>query len=496
MTIQALQTLAAVLLLSISARFLQPVRARQLVLLLASYFFYASWGGPSFLAVLITSSLMNYGCGVLLRRRPTIQRLWVGVGLNVALLAFFKYLPPLFNAQTAGTGQLGFVSDLVMPLGISFWTFQALSYLFDVYREEEIAPTLLEFCLYLAFWPTVTSGPICRLPDMLPQFRQPLAFHRDNLLLGLRRLVQGVIMKFGLAEMLGAGLVPGEGVSAGFDYYSSGWGGVDVWLLALGFGFQLFFDFAGYSYMVIGVARIYGFRLPENFDRPYLSNTPSIFWTRWHMSLSSWIRDYVFMPLAAWRRDRWWPHVALITSMTLFGIWHGANWTFVLWGVYHGVLLALHRLVQQIKREWTASSRAPAGQWLSCSATFVMISLGWIFFRANHVEQAVTMARTVFSYEAYGRFNLPISFYIVTPALITGYFVFHALQARLEVWKTRYQQQPALTGFRAFTLELDELVKQRTAWWLAPFTVAVLLVAVILAISPDPRVASFIYTAF
>jgi alginate O-acetyltransferase complex protein AlgI len=303
-------------------------------------------------------------------------------------------------------------------------------------------------------------------------------------------------MKFGLAEMLGAGLIQGQGVSAGFDYYSSGWGGLDVWLLALGFGFQLFFDFAGYSHMVIGVARIYGFRLPENFDRPYLSSTPSIFWTRWHMSLSSWIREYVFMPLAAQRRDRWWPYATMIISMTLFGLWHGAKWTFIVWGVYHGVLLVLHRLGQQMKRRWTAPWPAPLGQWLSSFSTLALISLGWIFFRANDFEQAVTMARTVFTYESYGRFSLPFSFYVVTPALIAGYFAFHALQSRLEIWKAGDQQQPRLAEFRAFMLELDELLKQRTAWWLTPVTIAVLLVTIILATDSGPKVTSFIYTTF
>jgi alginate O-acetyltransferase complex protein AlgI len=383
-----------------------------------------------------------------------------------------------------------------MPLGISFWTFQALSYLFDVYREEEIDPSLLEFCLYLAFWPTVTSGPICRLPHMLPQLRQPLTVTRDDVSLGLRRIVQGIIMKFGLAEMLGAGLIPGQGVSAGFDYYSSGWGALDVWLLAWGFGFQLFFDFAGYSHMVIGMARLYGFRLPENFDRPYSSDSPTMFWTRWHMSLSSWIRDYVFIPLAAQRRNWWWPYAALIISMTLFGIWHGAKWTFVLWGVYHGVLLVLHRSVQQMKRRWTAVSLALAGEGLSWISTYSLISLGWIFFRANDLAQAATMLRTVFLYEEYGRLNLPVSFYIVTPALVGAYFGLHALRSRLTLWKNNYRRQPGLTGYRAFAVEIDDVLRQRTAWWLAPVTAVLLVVTLIVATDSAPRVTSFIYTTF
>jgi alginate O-acetyltransferase complex protein AlgI len=384
-----------------------------------------------------------------------------------------------------------------MPLGISFWTFQALSYLFDVYREDDQAePTLLEFSLYLAFWPTVTSGPIARLPDMLPQFRQELAFSRSDLYLGLRRIVQGAIMKFGLAEMLGAGLISGQGVSAGFDYYSGGWGGIDVWLLAFGFGFQLFFDFAGYSHMVIGAARIYGFRLPENFDRPYLSVTPSVFWTRWHMSLSFWIRDYVFLPLAAQRREQWWPYATFLVSMTLFGIWHGSKWTFVVWGVYHGVLLVLHRLGQQLKRRWIPSPAGNRPQWPAWLLTFCSISLGWIFFRANDFGQALTMLSTVFSYEAYGRLSLPASFYIVTPAVIAGYFAYHGLELLLAEWRSSYQQRPGLAGYRALAVEVAELLPQRTAWWLTPLTAMLLVLIVIVATESASRVTSFIYTTF
>jgi hypothetical protein len=214
------------------------------------------------------------------------------------------------------------------------------------------------------------------------------------------------------------------------------------------------------------------------------------------MSLSSWIRDYVFMPLAAQRRNWWWPYAALIVSMTLFGIWHGAKWTFVLWGVYHGVLLVLHRLGQQMKRRWTADSLAPAGEWLPWISTFSLISLGWILFRANDPAQAATMLRTVFMYEEYGRLNLPVSFYIVTPAVIVGYFVLDAFQSRLTLWKSSCRQQPGFAGYRAFAVEIDGLLRQRTAWWLAPVTAVLLVVTLIVATDSAPRVTSFIYTTF
>ena len=237
-----------------------------------------------------------------------------------------------------------------MPLGISFWTFQAMSYLFDLYRQEDIDPSLLEFCLYMAFWPTVIMGPICRLESMLPQFREGERFSSSNLLAGAKRIVTGLFMKVVLSQLLASGLTPGSGVAAGFAGDATVLTGLDVWFLAIGFGFQLFFDFAGYSHIVIGTARLFGVRLDENFNAPFTASTPAEFWTRWHMSLSSWIRDYVFVPVASARREVAWRYCALAFSMTLFGLWHGAKAVFLLWGLYHGVLLIAHRVIQQTRR--------------------------------------------------------------------------------------------------------------------------------------------------
>src|SRR5438034_7287271 len=383
MTSQSLISLAVVVLLWAIAWQLRSLTVRQVILLAASYLFYASWG-IGFLSVLVASSLMNYALGIVLRRQPTAGRLWISVACNVVLLSFFKYLPPLLEGAPADALLPDFLHRIVMPVGMSFWTFQGLSYLFDTYREEELDPSLLEFCLYMAFWPTVLAGPVCRLPNMLPQFRRLSGFNLADISVGARRLLQGVIMKTVLAQILVSGWLPGEGITAGFDQMKGGWGGVDVWLLGIGFGFLLFFDFAGYSHMVIGTARIFAIRVPENFNRPFFSTTPSIFWTRWHMSLSFWIRDYVFNPLAAaWRRYRWWPHVVFVISMTVFGLWHGAKWTFIIFGVYHGLLLIGHRLGQQMKRRFSIRLPRYLGGFLAWGTTFLLLSLGFILFRAN-----------------------------------------------------------------------------------------------------------------
>ena len=511
MTIGLWSVLLVVLLLWVAAWNLPSTKARQALLLIASYLFYSSWG-IGFLFVLIASSLLNFALGSLLRRHLTIGYLWLGISLNVLLLGFFKYLPPFLDGGWIVSWQPDFLRHVIMPIGISFWTFQGLSYLFDVYREEELDPSLLEFCLYMAFWPTVLSGPVCRLPDMLPQFRAEPAFSWDNISAGALRVIQGLFMKMFLAQLLGSGVTEGAGVVAGFDQMKSGWGGIDVWLLGIGFGFQLFFDFAGYSYMVIGTARLFGIQLPENFNRPFLSTTPSIFWTRWHMSLSFWIRDYVFIPLAAARRDRWWPYAVFLISMTLFGLWHAAKWTFICWGVYHGVLLVAHRLGQQMKRQFSMTVPRSFGAILAWGTTFSLVSLGWIFFRANDLNEALAMFGSVFSLSGYSHFAMPRNFYILISAVTIGYFVYEAGNLLLLSLRERYRTtlnestQP-VGSLRTVNPVIDlplnlgalfDFVAVRLWWWFAP-VILVLTLFIGIAIyerSAVIAVTPFMYTIF
>jgi len=224
-----------------------------------------------------------------------------------------------------------------------------------------------------------------------------------------------------LARLLGQGL-GGDGISNGFDR-TVRWSGADVWCLAIGFGLQLFFDFAGYSHIAIGAAKALGLTLPENFDRPFHSTTVSVFWTRWHMSLSFWIRDCVFLPLAVLRRELWWRNLALVVSMVIFGLWHKASLLFLLWGCYHGVLLVLHRQVQHVQRKF--SWEPPAELWtpLSWVATITLISLGWTLFRASSLSQAGQMLSAVLSLGSYPQHFLSLSLYVLVAVLAAGYVV-------------------------------------------------------------------------
>src|ERR1700733_10352359 len=236
--------------------FFRSVRLRQMLLLGVSYALYLLWG-PWFLGILLLSSVGNYLLGAYLRRRITQSRLWLGIVFNLIFLGTFKYLPELANSSFSFWA-LHSLRQLVLSLGISFWTFQALSSLFDVYRDEELDPSLLEFCLYMAFWPTVISGPICRLTNMLPQFRGPKPPQWSDYGVGLRRIAVGFLM-LGVAQLLADGLAPGQGINGGFDRVIVRWSALDVWALAVGYGFQLFMDFAGYTHLVIGASRLGGF---------------------------------------------------------------------------------------------------------------------------------------------------------------------------------------------------------------------------------------------
>jgi alginate O-acetyltransferase complex protein AlgI len=499
-------SILVVLLLTLASYRMPSIKGRQILLLGASYIFYANWG-VGFLSILIISSFVNYVWGIALRRKPTAIRLWIGIALNLLPLAFFKYLPVFLVFEPVGSWQYDVGRQILLPVGMSYWTFQGLSYLFDTYFEEELDPSLLEFCLYMAFWPTVLSGPICRLPSMLPQFRQLSSFSCDDLSAGGLRLIQGVVMKFVLAQILG------QQIAAGFDQMKAGWGGVDVWLLGIGYGFLLFFDFAGYSHIVIGIAQMLGIRVAENFNRPFLSTTPSIFWTRWHMSLSFWIRDYVFNPLATvGRRYRWWPYVALIVSMTLFGVWHGARWTFVVYGVYHGLILVLHRVGQQMKRKLSVQMPRYLGAFLSWETTFALVAVGFIFFRANDLIQAWTMLRAVFTPVAYGRFAMPHRFYILIFATAVGYFVVVGGDSLLLSWRARYREVTSVGGevgsgawpvtvaknLILITGGVLDFITGRLWWWLAP-ALSVLLFWLGLVIYTERTaiaVTPFIYTLF
>lgn len=447
---------------------------RTIVLLVASYLFYATWGvAPVF--VLAASSLFNFAWGRLLRARPTRVVLAAGIAVNLALLASVRCADAL--SQSLGIGGSAAGLRLVTALGLSFYTFQAMSYLIDVYRGLDPSPTLLEFLLYLSFWPTLLSGPICRAHEMIPQYRSVPRLSWEDLGAGVSRIIGGLFMKMVLADTLARGLTTGEGVSFGFDRSSGGWSTLDVLFLAVGFGFQLFFDFAGYSSVAIGSARLFGIRVRENFDDPYLSTSPTVFWTRWHMSLSSWIRDYLFFPLSTLHPGLLWRNVSLVISMTAFGLWHGLSSTFLLWGLFHGFLLVAHRRIQSLRRRRPSLIPPPyVDGFVSWIFTFVPITLGWILFRAGSLQQAGAMLKALLAPTLHGALSMSMrpNFYIVVSVVVVGYFIYSA----------------GVAGVRR--LREDDLAR-RILWGLSPIYYAA---AIFLIVAWSKQASTFVYFQF
>jgi alginate O-acetyltransferase complex protein AlgI len=474
------QSIAYVLIFLVCVITLAKVSApsvRQGVLLLASILLYLTWT-RWFAAVLFGSILINFFVGKWLRRDPSAGPLWTGIVLNLALLAAFKYVPEI----SAPFPSLQGFAHIALPLGISFWTFQALSYLFDLYRGEELDPTFAEFALYMSFFPVTISGPVCRMPDMLPQFRSEQKTSWSSIAEGFRRIAMGAFM-MQLAKLLGQGILAGDGIVSGFDR-ATRWTGADVWCLAIGYGLQLFFDFAGYSHIAIGAAQALGLQVPENFRRPFASTSPSVFWTRWHMSLSFWIRDYLFLPLATRRRELWWRHLVLIFSMVVFGLWHRASLLFLLWGAYHGVLLVLHRLVQVIERRFNWEPPKKLWNVVAWITTMALLSLGWIFFRANSWSQARQMFLAVGFPTSYGFHGLSSSLYLLVLTLGMGYGLVVLIADTLK--------EPSDTSAK----EGPRAVGQRHWFWIAPLYALAMIFILMITWTQSGGVGQFMYRGF
>jgi alginate O-acetyltransferase complex protein AlgI len=483
------QAISYCLLFLLCVLILAKVRVRsvrQVVLLISSYVLYVTWG-PWFAAVLLASTVVNFLIGGWLRQKQSGAILSLGIVLNLLLLAVFKYLPEA--APHIPLSSLQSFAHLAMPLGLSFWTFQAMSYLLDLYRDEDLDPTFFEFALYMVFFPVTISGPICRMPDMLPQFRSDDPTPWSSIRHGFRRIAIGVFM-VQLAKLLGQGILGGDGIVSGFDRVTQ-WGGTDVWCLSLGYGLQLFLDFAGYSHIAIGAAHAMGFTVPENFARPFQSENPSVFWTRWHMSLSFWIRDYVFLPLAMLRREVWWRNLALVIAMVLFGVWHKASVLFLLWGCYHGVLLVLHRQVQQVERKFDWNPDPKFWTPIAWIVTLALINLGWIFFRANTLPQARRMGLAVLSPASYGSRFLSPSLYALVAAVAAGYAIVVFVGDGLDRYLHRVQASETesgggIVGFMA-----------RSRWfWLPPLYALALIFLLIVTLTRGASTAQFMYNKF
>ena len=384
----------ALALYALSRRWL-PKPAQHLGLLLASYFFYG-WANPAFVILMLFSTSVDYLCGLVIdraeedpgRRKAAVT---VSVLVNLGLLAFFKYFNfglDTWNATFAALGLEGLRTENVLrvtlPLGISFYTFQSMSYTIDVYRGRcRALRNPIDFAAYVAMFPQLVAGPIIRFQEVADQLQE----RRHT----LAKTARGVaFFSLGLAKKVLLANPCGKVADLAFEAHALGV--VEAWLGVFAYAFQIYFDFSGYSDMAIGLGLIIGFRFPKNFDSPYRSASITEFWRRWHMSLSRWLRDYLYIPLGGNRRGRARTYVNLMLVMLLGGLWHGAAWTFVVWGAIHGVLLAAERL----HRDRTGRPSLPGPRPLRIVATFLVVLISWVFFRAPDLGQALAYLAAMF----------------------------------------------------------------------------------------------------
>lgn len=373
---------------------LPSLKARNLFLLAASYYFYMNWE-PAYALLLLTSTAITYlaalGIGGCKGQRGKRLCLASNIVLNLSILFLFKYYNFAADNISNLLAHWGLSArmpefTLLLPVGISFYIFQALSYSIDVYRGHiAIEKNFFNYALFVSFFPQLVAGPIERSTNLLPQFRQKHAFSYENVMTGVRIMLWGYFLELVLADRCALYVDP---IFNNVAYHNGG----SYLLAALFFPFQIYGDFAGYSLTAIGAAKVMGFTLMENFRRPYFATTVTEFWRRWHISLSTWFRDYVYIPLGGNRAGTARCHLNIMATFMVSGVWHGANWTFIVWGTIHGALQCLEKLLGWNKAQWKKPEAI--AHWL---LTFCVVCLAWIFFRANTLADAVLMLKGIFT---------------------------------------------------------------------------------------------------
>jgi len=397
---------------------LLKLRGQNVLLLVASYLFYCAWDWR-FLSLLIFQSLVDYVAGLGIGRnsdeRVRKRYLIAAISINLLLLAIFKYFGFFIESAIGFLGWFGLepnppLLEILLPIGISFYTFQSITYSFDVYRRR-LEPTrnLLNYALFVAYFPHMIAGPIQKANHLLPQIERPRSLPSgEQLRSGLFLILMGLFKKVAIADS--AARVVNETFDAG-----SSAGSATLFIGMVAFALQIYGDFAGYSDCARGVSRLFGIELTRNFEQPYLSRNITEFWRTWHISLSTWLHDYLYVPLGGNQRGKLRTYMNLLITMLLGGLWHGASWTFVIWGGMHGLLLAAHRAIGgYAARGRPTMPRFRDVPWVLL--TFVTVSVLWIFFRAETLTQATDYLAGMFSFVS-GPVNLDHVILIVLSAL-------------------------------------------------------------------------------
>jgi alginate O-acetyltransferase complex protein AlgI len=451
-------------------------KVKKINLLLASYIFYAAWN-PPFILLLWISTLIDYVVGKKLyaEENVTKRKWWLFLSLagNLGMLGFFKYGNFLLENFSFLCNAVGFEyhpakADIILPVGISFYTFQTLSYSLDMYRRKgKPENSLLDFSLFVTFLPQLVAGPIVRPDELIPQFKQPVKAGTERMMQGLLLLSLGLFMKVVLADTMLAST--SDSVFGAQQVLPA----LDAWMGVLAFSGQIFFDFAGYSTCAIGIGACLGFTLPHNFLYPYAATGFSDFWRRWHITLSTWLRDYLYIPLGGNRKGLGRTYINLMLTMLIGGLWHGASWTFVVWGGLHGLYLCVEKLVDDRTGKITAlslSAKKTFAGLLYALFTFFLVNITWVFFRATSFTSAWDIFKSMFGMNNGEPLLTTLSIVKVTVVIILM-LVFHWLMRNSKV--------------------LD--VAAKMPWWLLAIVWSVLL---LLLIWSQESSGSFIYFQF
>ncbi|MEP5153687.1 MBOAT family O-acyltransferase [Planktotalea sp.] len=369
-----------------------PHKAQNRMLLVASYVFYGAWDWR-FLGLILLSTVVDFVVAQHIDRQDDQvkrrQLLWVSVAFNLGMLGFFKYFGFFADSFATLLGGFGYHPDpfmlsIVLPVGISFYTFQTLSYSIDIYRRD-LKPTkdFLNFALFVAFFPQLVAGPIERARNLLPNIEMPRILSWDDFRRGVVLCLIGMIKKVVIAD--------GIAHTVNSVYANPDPSRIDILLATWLFAIQIYCDFSGYTDIARGIAKMLGFQLMRNFTQPYFATNPQEFWRRWHISLSTWLRDYLYISLGGNRGSRWMTYRNLMATMTLGGLWHGAAWNFVAWGVYQGALLSVHRAIAGKRTQDSVLERSSLFGWIgkifAIAAFFQVICYGWLLFRATSFAQ-------------------------------------------------------------------------------------------------------------
>jgi D-alanyl-lipoteichoic acid acyltransferase DltB (MBOAT superfamily) len=376
-------------------------RRWKLFLLVASYIFYGWWDWHyCFLLAAVTIANQIFVVGINEARSHAAKRGWclVAVAANVGVLGYFKYYNFFVDSVTNGFDKLGVrvsppLLQVILPIGISFFTFQAMSYVIDAYRDNLKPVGLLDFAVYLSFFPHLVAGPIVRATEFLPQLRKRADPRRIEAAHAFRLIVAGMFKKVVVSSFLASTIV--DKVFAAPGNHSS----LEILFAIYGYAFQIYADFSGYTDIAIGIALLLGIRFPPNFDSPYIALSLQDFWRRWHMTLSRWLRDYLYISLGGNRGGRWNTYRNLMLTMLIGGLWHGASWTFVVWGGIHGVGLVVERMAADRRTTFGLPEPpdTPVRRFLRWAVTFNIVCLAWVFFRSPSLARAFDMLGGLFT---------------------------------------------------------------------------------------------------